>query len=97
MKIRVLIESAIFALLVYTGYFLWAIVSGYLLTSYYVPDIINANAPVGEMEEKVSFGSTVRVNSVYLVLGFVLLSACYYVVRIAITGLLKRRKFNGRS
>jgi menaquinol-cytochrome c reductase cytochrome b subunit len=91
----VLLESLIFAAAIYVGYFVWAIVSGYVLTRYYVPDIINAYASVDYLQQRVSFGGVVRISPVYKVAGFVLLSAVYCIVRIGLSNLLYRRRSGG--
>ncbi len=81
MKIRYVIEGLLFGLIVYAGYFGWAILSGLMLTRSYVPDITERYESVEELEHKVSFGVIIEPNWLMLAGSFVLLAVLYYVVR----------------
>ena len=81
MKKRYVIEALSFGLIVYALYIGTSIVSGWMLTRSYVPDITERYESVEELEHKVSFGVIFEPNWLTLVGSFVLLAVLYYVVR----------------
>ncbi|PZD97328.1 hypothetical protein DNH61_02970 [Paenibacillus sambharensis] len=81
---RIAVESLLFPLVVYLVYTAYQGVSGYLMTMYYVPDIVNEYESVDYLQHKVSFGEVYRFEWGGLagsLLAWLILSLVYYIVR----------------
>lgn len=92
MRVRILVESLIFSSVIILGYVVWIVIHGYFLTKNYVPDILNSYDSVNELEHKVTFGGNPVALGWLFIVGFVLLSVIYYVVRTLLKGNLWKKQ-----
>lgn len=81
-KKRIVIESVLFSSVICFGYILFQVMSGYILTKKYVPDVISSYNNVEHLQQKVAFGV---INTgggwIYGIGGFILLAVIYGTIR----------------
>ncbi|XEC96572.1 hypothetical protein AB6A23_08540 [Paenibacillus tarimensis] len=88
---RWLVESIIFGVVVYLIYCAWGIVSGIILTQYYVPDIVNQYPSVEYLEETTTFGAVYEPGLIVTAFGFIVACGSYYLVRMGISRFRRRQ------
>ncbi|WP_028563913.1 hypothetical protein [Paenibacillus pinihumi] len=93
-RIRLIVESLLFAAAVTAVVIGWQVVRGMLTTVYETPDILNQYASVDYLEHKTSFGVIYESSIWYVIGGFLLIAALYAAIRLAWNSRKRKRSGN---